>query len=130
MKTVRLITCTDLMEAHLIKDQLNNEGIECFLTNQNFTNLMPIYNNMLGSGIQIIINENNLVRASELISDKLEPNNADLICPHCGSNEIGLGIGKRNGFKFFSILISILTMLPFGNIKPKYYCIKCKEEIN
>lgn len=51
MNTIRLTTCNDSFEANLIKDKLENEGIECFLTNENFTSLFPIYNGILGSGI-------------------------------------------------------------------------------
>lgn len=117
------------MEAHLIKDRLINEGIDCFLTNENTTNLMPMFNNMLGAGIQIFINETDFQEARELIKDKLEPDNDEIICPHCGSTEIGLGLGKHKGMKIINILIVFLSAIPLGNLKPKYYCKKCNEEI-
>jgi len=129
MKTARLITCESLTEAYLIKGRLANEGIECFLTNQNFTNLMPLYNNMLGSGIQIIVNEIDFNKAREIIKDKIEPNNEELYCPNCGSNDIGLGLGKRKGLKIFNIMIALLSVFPMGNLKPKFYCKKCREEV-
>ena len=129
MKTTRLITCDNLTEAYLIKGRLNNEGINCFLTNQNFTNLMPVYNNMLGAGVQIIVSENDLLKARQIINDKLEPDNTELICPHCGSNKIGLGIGKHKGLKIFNMLIAVFALIPLGNLKPKYYCKKCKKEL-
>ncbi len=127
--TIRLITCNNLQEAHIIKGRLNNEGVDCFLTNQNFTSLMPVYNNMLGGGIQVIIREDDLSKAKQLLKDKLEPDNADLVCPNCGSTDIGLGIGKQKGIKIFNMLISVFMTIPFGNLKPKYYCRACKKEI-
>jgi hypothetical protein len=129
MKTVRLMTSDNLTEAHLIKGRLLNEGIDCFLTNENFTNLMPLYNNMLGSGIQIIINENDIDRARAILKDKIEPNNKVLVCPNCGSENIGLGLGKRKAFKIFNIIIALLSFFPIGNLKPVYYCKDCKTEI-
>ena len=129
MKTIRLITCDSITEAHFIKGRLNNEGIECFLTNQNFTNLMPLYNNMLGAGIQVFVRESDLDKARHFINDKLEPNNVELTCPYCDSNQIGLGIGKHKGLKIFNMLIAISMAIPIGNLKPKYYCKNCKEEI-
>ena len=129
MKTVNLITCGNTMEAHIIKGRLNNEGIECFLTNENFTNLMPMYNNMLGSGIQIVINEEDFLKASEIIKDKLEPDNTKIVCPYCGSTEINLGIGKYKGLKILNIIIAFLMLIPIGNLKPNYYCKNCNEEI-
>ena len=129
MRTVTLLTCDNLTEAHLIKGKLLNEGINCFLTNENFTNLMPLYNNMMGSGIQIMLNEEDFFKAREIIKDKLEPNNQELVCPNCGSENIALGLGKRKGFKIFNIIIAILSFFPLGNLKPKYYCKDCKIEI-
>lgn len=129
MKTTTLLTCDNLAEAHMIKGRLNNVGIECFLTNQNFTNLMPLYNNMMGSGVQIMIFENDLIIARQLLKDKLEPDNTEILCPYCGSDSIGLGMGKYKGLKIFNMLIAILMFIPLGNLKPKYYCKDCKKEI-
>ncbi|MBN2745375.1 MAG: DUF2007 domain-containing protein [Bacteroidales bacterium] len=129
MKTVNLITCDNVIDAHLIKGRLNSEGIECFLTNENFTNLFPMYNNMLGSGIQIIINENDLQIARELLKDKIQPDNTHLVCPHCGSTQIVLGFGRFKWLKIFNIFLVVLAMFPIGNLKPKYYCKNCKSEI-
>ena len=130
MKTEILITSDSLTEAHIIKGRLLNDGINCFLANENFTNLMPLYNNMLGSGIQIIINEKDIEKARIIIKDKIEPNNNELICPNCGSDNIGLGLGNGKAFKIFNIIIALISFLPIGNLKPKYYCKDCKTEIN
>jgi len=128
-KTICLITCENITEAYFIKDRLNNEGVECFLTNQNFTNLMPVYNNMLGSGIQIFVMDSDYEKSRELIKDKLDPEKVELICPNCGSNQISLGLGKHKILKAFNIFLAILILIPLGNIKPKYFCNKCKKEI-
>lgn len=84
---------------------------------------------MLGAGVQIFVSENDLIKARQTINDKIEPDNTELICPHCGSNEIGLGIGKHKGLKIFNMLIAVFALIPIGNLKPKYYCNKCKNEI-
>jgi len=68
--------------------------------------------------------------AREIIKDKLEPNNQELVCPSCGSENIVLGFGERKGFKIFNIIIAILSFFPLGNLKPKYYCKDCKTEIS
>jgi Zn finger protein HypA/HybF involved in hydrogenase expression len=129
MSQVKLITCGDTWEAHIIKDKLQNEGIRCFLTNQNFTNLMPHFNGVMGAGIQVFVREVDLENARQLIRDKLEPENEEIICPHCRSKDIKLGLGKLKGLKIFNVIIALLCVLPFGNLKPKYFCNQCKEEI-
>lgn len=121
------MTIDSLAEAHMIKGRLLNEGIDCFLTNENITNLMPHYNNMLGSGVQIIINEQDIDKAREILKDKIEPNNLELVCPNCGSAHIGLGKGKR--LRIFNTIIALLSSFFIGNLKPKYYCNDCNTEI-
>ncbi len=123
------MTSNSLTEAYIIKGRLLNEGIECFLTNENFTTLMPLFNNMMGSGIQIIINEKDIEKARIILKDKIEPNNNDLICPNCGSKNIGLGLGKRKAFKIFNIILALFLFFPLGNLKPRFYCKDCKTEI-
>jgi len=70
MKTKRLLTCSNLSEAHIIQGRLNNEGIDCFLTNENISSLLPINNSML-LGVQIVVNETDYQRAYEILQDKL-----------------------------------------------------------
>lgn len=129
MKTIRLLTSDSLAEAYIIKGRLLNEGIYCFLTNENFTNLMPLYNNIMGSGIQIIINEKDSERAKDIIQYKIKPNNVELICPNCNSKNIGLGLGKHKLFKILNIILALFSFFPMGNLKSKFYCKECKTEI-
>ena len=128
-KTVKLITCDNITEAYFIKNRLNNEGIDCFLTNENFTGLMPNYFNIMGSGIQIYVIESDYEKSSELLKDKIEPVNIDKICPVCGSNEIRMRLGRHKVLKIFYILLAIVVAVPIGKLKVQYYCNKCGQAI-
>lgn len=130
MEFIRLITCDSLTEAYLIKGRLKNNDIDCFLTNENITNLMPMYNNMLGSGIQIFVNERDLPAALAIINEKIKEEEENLTCPNCGSKNLALGFGEKKGLKILSIFLAILAAIPFGNLKPKYYCKDCRKEVN
>jgi len=125
MAIVRLITCNNSVEANMLKSLLENEGIECFLTNENFTTLMPGYNGMLGSGIQIMIDETNSDRAIELISKQ---NTEKIECPTCGSEDIVFGLGGNKFRKIVVVILSSLFAIPFNNIRNTYYCKNCKTE--
>ena len=92
---VSVFTCNGLHEAHLLKGRLNNEDIPCFLTNTSFTQLMPHYNDIMDSGIQIMVRLSDYDKARELLQDKIAPDNNNIICPYCGSQDIGLGFGKK-----------------------------------
>lgn len=62
-----LTTCNNSVDAYTLKNLLENEGIESYLTNENFTNLMPGYTGMLGGGIQIMIREEDIKKAQEVL---------------------------------------------------------------
>jgi len=128
-KTIRLITCDTITDAYFVKNKLNNEGIDCFLTNQNFTSLLPNYYNLFGSGVQVFVMERNFEKSKELVKDKLEPELVDKVCPYCGSTDIKMGLGKHRILKLFNILLAIIIAIPIGNLRVRYYCKTCKEEI-
>jgi len=128
-KTIRLITCESLTDAYFIKNKLNNEGIDCFLTNQNFTSLLPNYFNLFGAGVQVFVMECDYEKSRELVKDKLDPEKTERVCPFCGSTDIRMGLGKHKLMKLFNILLAILIIIPIGNVRIKYYCKTCKEEI-
>jgi hypothetical protein len=67
MQIIRLKSCSNAFEAKMLKDILDNEGIECFLTNENFTSVFPVFNGMYGTGIQLMIKEEDYEKASKLI---------------------------------------------------------------
>jgi len=126
MTTILLTTCNSSFEANLMKGVLETNGINCFLTNENFSNLMPHYNGMMGAGIQIMIDENDLGKAQELLIPTSKGNG--IICPDCSSSDVQFGLGTNKIKKIFVVLISLLAFIPFGNIRNIYYCRNCKTE--
>lgn len=69
--TIRLMSCNSVPEAHMIKGRLNNEGIDCFLKNEESTNVLPMFNNMNGGGVQIMVFEKDRDRAEQIINEEL-----------------------------------------------------------
>jgi len=125
MKTLRLLTCDSSQEAALIKGNLENHGIKCFITNDNFTTLVPYFNGMLGAGIQVLVFEEDYEHALEII----KPGDSSAItCPHCGSTNIKYGLGRYKNIKLFAVVISLLATIPFGNIKLTYNCRSCRKD--
>ena len=56
MKTVRLITCNDSFQAHLIQGALKNEGIDSILQNDNTSGVLRGYISPI-SGVDIFVAE-------------------------------------------------------------------------
>lgn len=127
MKYITLHTVDDSYEANFIKDDLADEGIECMLTNENFTTLMPHMNGVLGSGIQILVDKDDYDRARQIIDKR---NKRDVqVCPYCNSSNIKYGLGTKHRFKrLLAIAIALIIASPVRHIKPVYYCKDCKTE--
>jgi predicted RNA-binding Zn-ribbon protein involved in translation (DUF1610 family) len=123
MAMIRLMTCYSIFEAYQIKDKLEAEGIACFLTNENFSSLLPNYSGVMGSGVHIMIEETSLKQASEVI--KPDKSESVIACPNCNSTEIAFSIGEKPLGKVLVIILSLLIWIPFGNIKKTYLCKKC-----
>jgi hypothetical protein len=127
MHSVILTTCNSSIEAHFKKSLLEDNEIECYLINENFSNLLPGYNGMMGAGIQIMIDERDLERARKIIEPEIEAD-APLVCPSCHSTNISMGLGRNKIKKVVLILLSLLIPIPFGNVKCTHYCSNCKVE--
>ena len=128
MKTVRLTTCNDSMQAHILQGALENEGIESVLHNEHFSSLLPGFTNIMGAGVQLFVMDCDYDRALEV----LRRNEAvgKQYCPHCGATEIRLVLGKRRGVKAFFAAMSLLLVSPMGNIRSVYQCRVCKAEFD
>jgi len=68
MEPVVLITCQDAIEANIFKGVLENAGIECYLSGENFSAVMPSNIGALG-GVQVLVDENDLEKAKLLIKE-------------------------------------------------------------
>ncbi|MEP2025920.1 MAG: DUF2007 domain-containing protein [Reichenbachiella sp.] len=123
MKVVLLTTCDNSIDANLIRIKLEHEGIPCFLNNENFTNLMPHYYNLLGSGVRVMIPD----EFSEQAKEVLQISDGRLKCPNCESENI---TNKNKSFlesvKIF--FIGIFLAAPIGNLIVNFTCNDCDTE--
>lgn len=66
-KIIIFNTYTTLPEAYHIKDMLEQNGIECFIANETFAQLYPLYGNSSIGGIQLHIFERDMKKAEEIV---------------------------------------------------------------
>lgn len=125
MSIIRLTTCNSIIEANFIKNNLENEEIDCFLTNEISSTLIPAFNGMLGAGIQIMIEDKDFEKALKLIPHSTSE--VLLQCPNCESTNISFGMGQSKLKKYLLIALSLLIVIPLGNIKGNYQCKDCNH---
>ncbi|SMD32399.1 Putative signal transducing protein [Reichenbachiella faecimaris] len=123
MKLVLLTTCDNSIDANLIRTKLEHEGIPCFLNNENFTNLMPHYYNLLGSGVRVMISDELLDQAKEII----QLPDGRLKCPNCNSKNIS-NKAKPILERLKIIFIGIFLVAPVGNLITNFKCEDCQTE--
>jgi hypothetical protein len=68
-KIIVLDSFDSVVMANLVKTKLDAYGIPCFLSNENFTALYPIANNIF-PGVRVHIFERDLVRAREVLNEE------------------------------------------------------------
>ncbi len=118
-----LTTYDSTINANLLRAKLEHEGIPCFLNNEHFTNLMPHYFNILGSGVQILVPTDQLEQAKEIA--KLD--DGRMTCPNCGATNIKNDLeSPKNKLKL--ILIALLIAVPIGNLLNRYRCLECGQK--
>jgi len=116
-------TCKNSIEAHLVKNKLENEGIKSYLINQNFSDLLPNFYGLLGSGVRVVVSEEDFEQANHLINQK-----GEIVCPSCGSNDIDETIGTKNG-KIIAFIFLLFGHL-IGNLLGNYKCWNCGNEFS
>jgi hypothetical protein len=124
----RLTTVSNSIEATFLQHALDMEGIDSFITNEHTSTMLPHLYGMLGHGIQIMVREADYDKAKGILTAK-QNEGQTRACPHCGSLDIGFGMkGKKRLLDRLLIFLSVISVIPMGNIKNKYYCQHCGED--
>ena len=118
-----LTTCDSVLSANLLKTKLESEGIYCFLNHENFSNLMPHFYNMLGSGVQVMVSSDQLEQAQRIA----QLDDGKLKCPNCSSTNIANDSERKAG-KLKLIAIAFLFVIPIGNLLNNYVCKECGHQ--
>ncbi|MDR0962060.1 MAG: DUF2007 domain-containing protein [Mediterranea sp.] len=129
-KTVRLMTCDDAPQAHIIQGALANAGIDSMLQNENMSTLLrgAIQN---VAGVDILVYESDYDAAMKLMEENGMVAEQLKYCPYCGSDNIRFvrrkGKGMRTLFAAFMSMIAMLmiTIAPPGTNHWEYLCKQC-----
>lgn len=135
MALITFKTFDNSIDAHILKIKLESEDIMCFLFDENIVSINPLYSNLVG-GIKLKINEEDLERAKEIISElEQTPYTTEdekvISCPKCQSTHIESGYKsmKSVGAVISAIASFLLVIFPIYR-KTVYKCKDCGTEFN
>lgn len=137
---VIFMTFGDLTEAHLIKGILDDNGIPCFLSDENTLSVYPLYNQGLG-GIKLSVFERDLEIAARVIKEQQEEtiipeeqedlnNSSDTtpVCPVCGSHNVAYGASVCRKYGWLTILVSIIYKYTRVAVRKRFHCFNCGND--
>jgi DNA-directed RNA polymerase subunit RPC12/RpoP len=109
--------------------RLEAEGIRAYLQDEHTVTIDPILSNAIG-GIKLMVFEEQLPRAQELLQQFEQVYQQSVVCPHCGSTNVLYVAQPNNPANWFSAIASWL----FGNyavpVKQVYRCFDCDHEFD
>ena len=111
------------IDANIVLGKLQSEGINCWLKDENLVTTIPLWATATG-GIKLMVANNQLEEAKNLLVDFENERRKHFSCPKCGSNEIEFVREPANwlsvalGFLFFSYAMPVKT----------WHCFKCGAE--
>ena len=127
MNFVPIQSYTNYIDAHIAMGRLEEEGIRCWLKDENTVTIDPILTNAVG-GIKLMVAKDQADRAEELLSSIEAERKNKQSCPKCGSHNIDFVTTPRKPGNWFSVLIGLLWSSFAMPVEKVYHCFDCGEE--
>lgn len=118
---------SNYVDAHLDMGLLENEGVRCWLKDENTVTTFPVWTNAVG-GIKLMVLQEQEERARELLKILDTSRKEKISCPYCKSHDIELVTTPRKPGNWFSVLIGLLLVSFAPPVEKVYHCFNCGKE--
>jgi DNA-directed RNA polymerase subunit RPC12/RpoP len=115
------------IDANIIMGRLEEEGINCWLKDENTVTIDPILTNAVG-GIKLMVPESQAERAFELLKQFRSQQQSVLKCPRCGSANVEFVTTPRKASNWFGVIIGFLFTNYALSADKVYHCFACGFE--
>lgn len=129
MEFILLNSYNNYIEAHIAKGALEEQGINCWLKDENTVTINPIWTNAVG-GIKIMIAKVDSERAWKILKDLKDEQRQAVICPKCGSHNIELVSTPRKAINWLSAVSTFFLGDYAIAIDKVNHCFDCKHEFS
>lgn len=107
--------------------RLEAEGIRAYLQDEHTVTIDPILSNAIG-GIKLMVFEEQLPRAQDLLEQFEQVYKKSVVCPHCGSSNVLFVVQPGNPTNWLSAIASWLLGNYAVSVKQVYRCFDCHHE--
>jgi hypothetical protein len=118
---------TNYIDANIIMGRLEEEGINCWLKDENTVTINPILTNAVG-GIKLMVPESQAQRAFELLRQFKNEQSASLKCLRCGSANVDFVSTPRKASNWISAIFGFLFASYAMPVDKVYHCFDCGYE--
>jgi len=127
MKYTPVWSYDNYVPAHIAMGRLKEEGIECWLKDENTVTIDPIIANAVG-GIKLMVDEEKARQAWELLTRLQREYKANFVCPQCGSSNIELVSTPRKPINWLSAISTFFFSNYALTVDKVYHCFDCGHE--
>lgn len=126
MEYVLLRRYDNYITAHIDMGRLEEDGISCWLKDENTVTIDPILTNAVG-GIKLMVSAAQAERAAGILRILDNENKLQNRCPNCGSLNVELVSTPRKASNWLSVLWGLFTSygMPVDKV---YHCFNCGHE--
>lgn len=113
--------------AHIDMGRLKEEGIDCWLKDENTVTIDPILSNAIG-GIKLMTSEADAKRAWGILKELEQEHKSMMAYPRCGSHNIELVTTPRKASNWLSVFLGVISLgyaMPVDTVR---HCFDCSHE--
>ena len=129
MDFVPVAVYTNYIDANIILGRMQEDGIDCWLKDENIVTIDPILTNAVG-GIKLMVAENERMKALQWLWEINKEKKAMLSCPKCNSHNLEYVTTPRKAGNWFSVLFFGLFASYAPPIEQVYHCFDCGTEFD
>ena len=127
MEYVIVWSYDNYVPAHIAMGRLQEDGIDCWLKDENTVTMNPLWGNALG-GIKLMVAKDQAEKAHEILTQLLQDYRNKITCPKCGSHDLELVSSPRKPMTWLTALSTFFLGDYALTVDKVYHCFKCLNE--
>jgi hypothetical protein len=130
-RLVTLKSFPNAIEAHLVKIQLEDAGIQSFVFDEHISTMNPLYNQAVG-GVKVKVASDDRDAALNIIQFDSTVHETEVsrhtACPHCKSSDVQSGFTAIRSFRALLAFVYALTTFTVPLFLDRYKrCLECDK---